>query len=81
VTRYSEMTPTQLLSIVRAFGWRLVPGRSARLHLEPVAVNARVALPPGLTLAIKERSVAIRTILALESSSGSSSFTAHLGDP
>lgn len=73
---YSDFTASQLLSIIRAMGWRLVPGRGATLHPEPVDKTARACLPKGLMLAVNERRVAIRTLLCLEDhQSGNRSFS------
>jgi hypothetical protein len=64
---YADLTPHQLLSIVRGMGWQAVPCRAVHVHLEPVAENARPTLPAGLCLAVHERRAAVRVLLALES--------------
>lgn len=75
------MTATQLLTIIRAFGWRVVPGRGANVHLEPEKDDARAALPRGLALAVNEKRISIRTLLALEQHQARNrSFTGRMGD-
>lgn len=63
---YECLTATQLLSVVRAMGWRCVPGRGANIHLEPDRDDARAALPKGLAVAVNEQRIQLRTILAME---------------
>lgn len=78
---YSDFTATQLLTIVRAFGWRVVPCRGANVRLEPEKDDARAGLPKGLALAVHEKRIALRTLLALEQNQARNrSFTGQMGD-